>query len=555
MSKRLDQPTDDNARSDHYARTRVREVALNEGISDLQALQRVLYRSAKQDQTRRFHALYDKLTRSDVMWQAWVNVATNQGAPGIDEISIDDIKAGGMEAIMSFLDTLAKQVRAQTYRPQPLRRVNIPKAGQPGVTRPLGIPTLADRVLMAAAKLILEPIFEADFSAVSFGFRPKRNAHDALEAIRQSANSGAQWVLDADIKSCFDEIDQGALMELIERRVSDRAMLKLLKSWLRVGVIESVVYSDIKSGTPQGSPISPLLCNIALSVLDEELAKARYKTGKAVRYADDWVVLCGTRKRAETARSVAETALVRLGLRLHPDKTRIVNLTRGAEGFDFLGFHNHMCESVKWPSHYYLQKWPSDRAMASIRANVKEKTDRRYVGLSLDTVVDGLNPILRGWSQYFRYGNSSKKFNTINSYVHERMAILASNKYGLHGRNWDTRFNYQWITNLGIYRLTGTVRRTPVPDALQKLLEMVNHNGVHMSFLVPGTKTSVTPRGQGRALCPNFSGSEDNPEGSRGYSSLLAEWNIELRRTFVRVALCFMPPTDHRSVRRLARKS
>jgi group II intron reverse transcriptase/maturase len=203
-----------------------RTVRQADGLDPVRALQRVLYRSAKQDRTRRFHALFDKVTRGDVMWRAWVDVATNQGAAGVDGVSIASIEAGGVESVRAFLDVLAAELRTGSYRPKPLRRVHIPKPGRPGQTRPLGIPTIADRVVMAAAKIVLEPIFEADFAPVSFGFRPKRSAHDALEAVRRAANQGRVWVLDADIKACFDNIDHDALMGQVERRVVDRQMLK-----------------------------------------------------------------------------------------------------------------------------------------------------------------------------------------------------------------------------------------------------------------------------------------------------------------------------------------
>jgi group II intron reverse transcriptase/maturase len=226
-------------------------------VDAFQALQRVLYRSAKQDPQRRFHALYDKLTRRDVMWRAWVDVATNQGAPGVDQVTITSIEEEGVEAVRAFLDALAEELRAGTYRPLRLRRVYISKPGQPGKSGPLSIPALRDRVVMAAAKSILEPIFEADFLPCSFGFRPKRSAHQALEMVRTTANRGMVWVLDADISDCFGSLAFDAIVSQIQRRVSDRKMLKLIRAWLRVGVLENGVVADSISGAPQGSPVTP----------------------------------------------------------------------------------------------------------------------------------------------------------------------------------------------------------------------------------------------------------------------------------------------------------
>ncbi len=431
------------------------------GNDKVHALQHELYRAAKQAPQRRFHALYDKVWRADVLWRAWVIVARNGGAPGVDGVTIDTIAAGGVEAVQGFLGGLAEELKSKSYRPQPLRRVHIPKAGQPGKTRPLGIPVLADRVVMTAAKLVLEPVFEADFLPVSFGFRPRRSAIAAVDNLKADVARGQRWVLDADVSDCFGQIDHAALMTLVERRVCDQSILKLIRAWLRMGVLEHGAVAATVSGTPQGSPISPLLANIALHVLDEEWARSGRRIGSLTRYADDFVIVCATEQKAETARTVAQQVLGRIGLRLHPDKTGICDTTAGNEGFDFLGFHHHMIPMRRNPQRFWLARWPSDRAMNSIRQRLRAITDRRNVGLDLSVIVTRCNRSLVGWHTYFRWGNSTSKFGHIDSYAHRRLATWMSNKHGQRGRNWASTYHYAWCRSTGLTRIAGLPRPAP----------------------------------------------------------------------------------------------
>jgi RNA-directed DNA polymerase len=420
-------------------------------------LQNRLWAAAKQSEGRRFHALYDRIHRSDVLWEAWERVRANRGAAGVDKMTLAAVEAHGVQRM---LDELQGDLRAGNYRPAPVRRVEIPKPD--GAKRPLGIPTVRDRVAQQAAKLVLEPIFEADFLPASFGFRPKRSATDALEVIRVSFPQGQQFVFEADITDFFGTIDHDRLMSMVEARVSDRRVLKLLRQWLRAGVLVDGVRSETVAGTPQGGVISPLLANIYLHAFDR--AWAEHGTGELVRYADDFVVLCRTRAQAEQAQQRAAALLGDLGLRLHPDKTRVVDLREGRQGFDFLGCHLHARMSGKqWEQRrvvrYYLQRWPSQRSMKRARGRVKAMTGRSRGGSELREVMGDLNSFLRGWGNYFRTGNATSKFASVDRYVVWRLKRLLVKKRGRNLRAGQAdRWTHTWFHDQGLYQLTGTIR-------------------------------------------------------------------------------------------------
>ena len=287
-------------------------------VGKVQQLQRQLWAAAKQSPERRFHALYDRIFRADVLEEAWRRVRSNRGAAGVDRITLADVEAYGVERM---LDELARDLRAGRYRPAPVRRQAIPKPD--GGVRPLGIPTVRDRVAQQAARLVLEPIFEADFLPVSYGFRPKRTATMALETIRTGFIAGSGWVAEADIRSFFERIDHVVVLRLLERRVSDRRVHKLVRGWLTAGVMAEGSVRATVAGAPQGGVISPLLANIVLHELDRQWRSA---DGVLVRYADDFVVLARSRGQAEAALVRAGAILAELGLELHPDKTKVVDL-------------------------------------------------------------------------------------------------------------------------------------------------------------------------------------------------------------------------------------
>ncbi len=404
-------------------------------------LQRMLYDMAKANPEKRFHSLYDKIQRMDVLEEAWESVRKNGGSPGIDGITISEIKKEGVEKL---LNEIQSELKTKIYQPSPLKRVYIPKAN--GKQRPLSIPTVKDRITQTAIKIIIEPIFETQFEPYSFGFRPDKSAHDAVGEIVKYLNFGCENIIDADITACFDNIDKSKLMEQVAKRISDGAILHLIRQFLDAGIMEDSEIHSQDKGTPQGSPLSPLLANIYLDQLDKQWKasslSARYGgDAHLIRYADDFLIL--TTSNPETAKRKLDEIMENIDLTLNTEKTRII---KAKEGFEFLGFR-FVRQHSAWKKKMVTRWFPSPKSELKIRERIHSLTDNNALSHTTpEEAKEILIPVLRGWGNYFAHSLASKIFNDTWDYAQCRLMYMYCGQH-----NKPSTWKNSTIKKLGLY--------------------------------------------------------------------------------------------------------